>query len=651
MTSYEGDPAAPAVVLFDKGILSHRYIETAGFMIEFERHTRIKIFKKEALHLANIVVPHHKDMEVGEIKASSFNLENGKMVETELEKANVFEESVTKNYLLTKFVIPTVKEGSIIEFTYTWKTQGGIGMPDEWVFQKEKIPTIWSEFEASVPAYIEFKKMSQGWVSFSLAEEGQSNETLNLKIRDRGAGLVVSTNIENINLEYTVNKMHFIQEDVPALKTEDYVNSPADYLSRISFDIQTVYDTDVVPSGPAYKIVNTLPTAYNRTWFVLGRELLDDVYEKDLESSKYTEEMAKACTVGKTTNPEILTAIYEQIGKNFVVKNDFDRIFKSQTMESLVKDRKGTPTDLNLLLINMLGKVGVEAWPVLISTTDHGQVLSYRVSLDEFNRVIAAVKTEDDSYILVDASVFPNPLGLLGKEDLGNQGLLLKSKEDVSWIPLQNKVSVKSVVIANMSLDATGNTVGSVVNYESGYNGVTNRKTIKEKGEAAMVQEQFKDWFDDGKLVELKVQNADNWNDPSLKIEFKLETAAFTNVSGDKIYLSPMAGLGLHNNPFKNPERKFNIDLDPNGEANYNLSFKIPEGYKVEELPKQAKVSFNENALSFEYLTENTAGVLKFNVRIKQKTSTIEAASYSELQRFYELMTAKMEEQAVLSKI
>lgn len=180
MTSYSDDPSAMAVVLFDKGELSHRYDDNHGFILSFERNMRMKIFNNEASGWADVAILHYKDANVGEIKASSFNLENGKMVETKLEKANIFEEKITKNLSLTKFLIPAVKEGSIIEFTYTISSDGGLAMPDSWVFQRSHVPTVWSEFKAAVPAFIDYKKMSLGWTAYSLAEEGQEDAKLNI---------------------------------------------------------------------------------------------------------------------------------------------------------------------------------------------------------------------------------------------------------------------------------------------------------------------------------------------------------------------------------------------------------------------------------------------------------------------------------------
>ncbi len=633
MTNYEQDPGAPGVVLFDKADVSNSYNSSQGFVMTFERHFRFKVFKKEAFNLADLSIQHHKNTKVSDIKASSFNMENGELVESKLEKANIFVEEISKNYRVTKFIVPVVKEGSIVDITYSWSSGGGAGMPGEWVFQRENVPTIWSEFKASVPAFIEFQKTSHGWVPFSLTEESNGTDRI------------------NGDIEYTVNKMHFVQENVPALKPEDYVYSSKDYLSSISFNIGTVYEIDLIPAGQGYRVVNGIANPYPNSWEVLGKELLEDVYEKIIKSSRSTDEAANQSTAGKTSVKEKLAAIYEYIGVNYQLDNGRESIFMSQTMDALVKQRKGSPTDLNLLFLNIAKNTGMQAYPVLISTTDHGRVYDFRVNLDYMNRVISAVMLEDSTYLLVDAAAFPNPVGLLTAEDLGNQGLMMRAKNDIEWVPLQNKIADKSVVIANFTFDAEGKSTGSVVAYEAGYGGVEMRRAIKSQGNEPAIKSQFKSWLADGELSDLKLTNHDKWNESAVKMEFKMSTTALCNVAGDKIYLSPMLGLGLHENPFKNPERKFNVDLGPVGEAQYNLSFTIPAGYKVEDMPKPAKSFFGENALAYEYLTENNGTTIKINVKFKQKTDSVSVTEYPQLQQFFGDMTTKFEQQIVLTKI
>ena len=299
----------------------------------------------------------------------------------------------------------------------------------------------------------------------------------------------------------------------------------------------------------------------------------------------------------------------------------------------------------------MLRKVGVKAYPVLISTTSNGKVFPFRVSPNEFDRVISAIEMEDSTLLLVDAADFPNPVGLLGSEDLNGEGLLLKSQEEIEWIPLQNKVSVNTALIANWELNEKGGIKGNIVYFENGYDAVDNRRAIKEKGNEVLLKEKFKTWVADGTFSDIKVENAEDWQSAGTKLTFNMETSVLANASGDKIYLSPLIGLGIHDNPFKNPDRKFNVDFGPPNEENINLAFKIPQGYRVEEAPKPMKMSFGENGLNFDYLIDIKADMLKIVVRTRQKASTINVSEYAQLQEFYSKMVAKMEEQVVLSKL
>jgi hypothetical protein len=57
MSAYKEDKDAPAVVLFDKGRVYYSFDATYGWVQIQERHKRIKIFKKEAYHYANIRIP------------------------------------------------------------------------------------------------------------------------------------------------------------------------------------------------------------------------------------------------------------------------------------------------------------------------------------------------------------------------------------------------------------------------------------------------------------------------------------------------------------------------------------------------------------------------------------------------------------------
>jgi hypothetical protein len=253
--------------------------------------------------------------------------------------------------------------------------------------------------------------------------------------------------------------------------------------------------------------------------------------------------------------------------------------------------------------------------------------------------------------LLLDASAWPLPLGFLPEEDLNGEGLLLRDKDNVTWIPLQNKSLVRSAVQANLSLTAEGKLSGAVSFSETGYGAVMARSHIKATQAPTFLREKFPDLLSEGSFANLLFENLDNWQEANIKGTFDLETTGFATVSGNKIYLSSALGFGWKENPFKNPVRKFNIELGVPRTAVYNFVFAIPAGYKVEDAPKSAKMTFGENGLIFEYFSEVNPESVKITVRRSIRQPYIAVEHYPDLQQFFGNIVSKMEEQVVLTKI
>jgi hypothetical protein len=632
MTSYPGDPGAPALVLFDKGSVRHSYFEGTGFILEYEHHKRVKIFKKDAYDFADIAVFYSKGQKLTEFKACCYNQEGDKIVETKLSSDNIFEEKLTSRYFVKKGAIPGVREGSVIEIKYTLQDDG-VGLPvSEWVFQNSRAPTVWSEFEASVPTFIEYKKFAQGWTPYALAKEEEKNERI---LRD---------------VNYAVKILHYIQKDVPALNPEPYVASNRDYLSKITFDVNGVYKISLVSNGASNRLDLGIYEARNDSWSQLGKDLLEEDYKDVLSSTKFTGSETARCIEGKKTSLEKAASVYEYIGKNYEA-TDYDYFWKSQTLDHLTKNKKGTPTDLNILMINMLRRADLNAFPVLTSTLGNGKPVSFRVSLRQFDRVLTGVILDDGTITLIDASAWPNPIGLLPKSDCNGAGLMLKDQENIEWIPLQSKIADRSALLSEISLTPEGLVRGKISFSETGHAAVAGREMIRKKDVQTFVKEHYKEMVAGGQLTEVSTEANPDWNTPGLKGSFLLESASYATVSGNKIYLNPMLNMGLTETPFKNPDRKFGVDFGPPVVSNYVFSFTIPSGYQVEEAPKSMKLVFDEQALSFDYIVDRSnPDLIKITVKRSIKTPFVSVEKFPDLQQFYSTMVAKMAEQIVLTK-
>ncbi len=178
MKQYEKEPDAAAVYLFDKATLSYAYDEDHFFVPTFERHVRLKIFKKEAYDLANFRLVYRSSgsgvQSISDIKAISYNTNNGKLIETKLSDDNITVEALTKNTSIKKITMPNVREGTIIELKYKISSNGVAYIPD-WNFQ-ENIPVIWSEYEASIPEYLDFLPISQGNTPYLVNTKEESTD-------------------------------------------------------------------------------------------------------------------------------------------------------------------------------------------------------------------------------------------------------------------------------------------------------------------------------------------------------------------------------------------------------------------------------------------------------------------------------------------
>lgn len=600
MKQYDKDPDAPAVVLFDKGE------SDAGY--GYTRHIRIKIFKKSAYEYANIPITYNNRHYIKGIKGSCYNFENGQMVETKLTKENIFDEAITKNISLKKLTIPGVREGSIIEYEYT--IDGTIN--GEWTFQSE-IPTMWSEYQMRVPDYYVISKIGQGATPY-LVNKQESN-----------GGYIQSL---------------WIQKDVPAFKAEKFITSSADYLTRLTFFLEEI----IPPPGRG------LPEKIIKPWKEEAKELLsDNDYFGFIDKKNALKDVLPTVVNDGMKPKEKVQAIFNYVGKSFEqTKNR--ALFLSGTIAELQKKGKLAPSEMNLIMMNMIRAAGIEVHPVLISTRNHGKIGTPYAIYSRFDRVIGRVLLEKDTFF-IDVASFPHPIELLPFEDLNSGGYEFWGKDSYALIAPTNKVPTRRMSQAILTINTEGELSGNIGMTTSGYDAVENRQKIKELGAEKFAQNTLKGLLTSGKLDEQKFEKAESFEENNLKANFKIKSTDYISMSGDKMYINPLLCFGDKENPFANPERLYTVDYGTQKEETANFVLTIPNGYKVEESPKLARFTFGENDIKYDYLIESKDNQIKLNTKLSIKKTTYNVEEYPDLRDFYAKIIAKMGEQVVLTKV
>ena len=101
------DSNTNAVIVADIGSTSFVGNRKGWFSYVFKRRTRIKILNKKGFDAATVAerlyVNHDDKEELNDVAGSTYNLENGKIVETKLAKNEVFEDKIDKNHFEKKF--------------------------------------------------------------------------------------------------------------------------------------------------------------------------------------------------------------------------------------------------------------------------------------------------------------------------------------------------------------------------------------------------------------------------------------------------------------------------------------------------------------------------------------------------------------------
>lgn len=609
-TSYAGDSSATAYYLFDYG-KSYVTFNAAGPVMQFERHFRIKVLKTDGLDMANIVVPLGKsgtnEEKVISLKAATYNLENGAMVESKMSKDGIFKEKLNKYRILQKFTLPNVKVGSIIEVSYTLSSDFFTNFPD-WQFQYD-IPVSHSEYWALIPDIFVFEKYMQGYLMATDYTVKPQNTA-----------------------DFQVYAHHWTMKDVPAFKEEPFMTSEDDYISKVNFALSSV-------SVPGRPVIN-----FMGSWEQINVNLVDDEdFGKVITGSGFLKKKVEELTAGLTDPQQKLVAIYNYVKENLEWNGVKD--FWAGNLKEVHELKKGTSGDINLTLAAMLEKADIPVKMVLLSTRDHGFVRRPYPMYNQFNYVIVQATLGDKTFLL-DATDRYLPMHILPERCLNGEGLIV-SKTSANWIRLESKTKAKTVVNADLAMSASGELKGKLsVSYE-GYDAGEMRAEYVKKGEKDFV----KDFLGD-KTWEVEKSEFQNVKDIDLpaKQSHDLTIAEHATVAGDVFYVSPFVTLQERENIFTRETREYPVDFGTLMEKTYLAKIVLPEGYGVDELPKSKVMMLPGNAARYTYNVTLTGNTITAVSMLQINKSLFVQTEYPDLREFYNQLVAKQAEQFVVRK-
>ena len=133
---------------------------------------------------------------------------------------------------------------------------------------------------------------------------------------------------------------------------------------------------------------------------------------------------------------------------------------------------------------------------------------------------------------------------------------------------------------------------------------------------------------------------------------FKKQNAI--DIINDKIYLNPLTFLATSENPFKQnrKERLFPINFTYPRAQLIRVNIDIPEGYKIEYMPKKKALASPKNTGLFSYRISKTgSGNLQIIVKQKIDQPIFAAEFYQILKKSFTQVVEKETDNVVLTKL
>ncbi|MEM5565957.1 DUF3857 domain-containing protein [Psychroserpens sp. AS72] len=631
------DSSANAAVLYKKVDIRFEFSQSEGFRQIREVHERIKIYNKEGYKWATKRIrlyneSNSKSEDLKSLKGYTYNLIDGEIEDFKLKKDGVFKEEVNKYWKISSFTMPNINDGSVIEYTY--EISSPFSAIDDIEYQYT-IPINVFDLSIKTPEYFFYNKLVNPKASYiPRINQSKRNRTERTTDKNRSGLYVSKTTYSHSEFTFVENVITSNETNIPALKDEPFVDNLDNYKTKLILELSEIR----YPNQPVESL--------SSSWDAVTKTIYNNSeFGNQLDRTNYFKDDIDAIIAGIDDPAQKAFLIFNFV-KTKVKWNEFYGYSSDIGVRKAYKEGVGNVADINLMLISMLRYVGIKADPVLVSTKNNGIPLF--PTRQGFNYIVCFMEGDGFSALL-DATEPFSEFNVLPGRVLNWQGRLIMENGNSKWIDLTPSLLSDEATYINVKINSNLSIEGKVRNLKSDYKAKQFRNRFANVNSDEYIKYLEKD---KGELLvsDLEIENAKNTNQP-VKVVYSFELSNEVEEVGENVYFTPLIFLATKENPFKSETRNYPIDLSFPFNDKYVVNIMIPEGYKVESLPKSKKIEFNVDQGEFTYLVNESGNFIRLNVSFLMNTSLVYPKDYEEFKKFYLSMIETQTEKIVLKKI
>ena len=627
MTEYTPDTSATAVVLYSKCSVNYIFSDRQ-FHLVYDYEFKVKVLKPNGVSHANISIPYYLNIKdnrlretVKQIDASAYNLEKGEIVRTKLKNDLIFKERLNDEYMLTKFSIPAVKQGTVFEYKFQLHSDFFFTIAP-WKAQRN-IPVLLAQYEITIPEYFKYNLEVQG--SYSLTPKKETTRQLFMLEPPYPPGTI----------ECKGDYLLFTGKQLPALHADNYIWCVDDYLSGVNLEIKGLE----IPGEPYH--------SFTQTWNDIDRMLLENESFGGLLSMRnpYHKEMKSLHLDKLPSQLEQISAIFLFLKEKLSWNGQYS--LYGNEVKKVIKNQTGSNADFNFILMSMLRDAQIPCYPVVMSRRDAGKLPISHPSILKLNTFIVGIADTDSTFVFLDGSIDYGFINVLSPILMVDQARIIHDMGASYWVNLSRlgKHQIDSKVDGYICPE--GKIKGTRLTQYTGLDTYSFRKRYHNaKDSTAFISE-----LETTEGINIKQFQAKNGRSFSPDVTEFFEFEKQLTVSDNHIYVNPLVFLHVSKCPFTQAERKLPIEIPYNNQLFQTTLLRIPEGYVIEEIPKPMKLIAKDGQSICQYNISQEQDAIKIEYVFSSSKSFYLPDEYQDVKAFWEKLTNKNNEMVVLRKL
>lgn len=570
MKFYEKDSSAVAVVLYDQGNLYTYDNNLNEFRTDY--YFRIKILKNEGLDKATIRIPFfnnsHKNQEIKNISATTYNIENGSITKKHISTNNINTIHINANRKEINFALPNVKIGSVIEYSYTQLNPFFLEV-DDWYFQDD-IPKIKSEYHSSIVGNYQYNAKLNGY--FKLSKNNPS-------VKKR---CVTYTGDGFSKLTGDCNILDFTMTNIPAFTNEKHLTSRENYISKIAFQLESIH------------YFNGKKDQFTSTWKGTDRKLKSGIFfGSEIKKSSFFKNNIPEEILNTPKELSKAKSIYHYLQNHFT-DNRNGYSFQKINTKRAYDEKSGTVAEINMSLYNALKAAKIEAFIVLASTRQNGEPTKLYPVINDFNYLVVKTTINGKEYFL-DASKKYLSFGIIPFAILNGEARVMDFKKGSYWQPIVPSVKTSTNTLVNIKIENNGTTNIRSRVVKKGYDALLLKATLNATSKKGYLEnlESENDFI----INDYKEKGAAN-KDALITQSFDI-TSNSQELSSNRLYLNVFFYDKIITNPFKLESRFYPVNFGYKFNNSFRANINVPENYVVTSLPESKAFSLPNNGGTF----------------------------------------------------